>query len=108
MTSIHSEVIAYLDGSGLNGQIGAAMVLYKGKTEQGTLRKHIGSEERHTIFKAELLGLSLAAKLIKTKAHIQSAVIIANSQAVILVTRHTKGAPGCYELVHCTTQPTIM
>ena len=33
MTSIHSEVITYLDGSGLNGQIWAAAVLYKGNTE---------------------------------------------------------------------------
>jgi len=33
MTSIHSEVIMYSDGSGLNRQIGAATVLYKGETE---------------------------------------------------------------------------
>jgi len=33
MTSIFSEVIVYLDRSGLNRKIGAAKVLYKGKTE---------------------------------------------------------------------------
>jgi len=33
MASIRSEVIVYSDGSGLNGQIGAAAVLHKGGME---------------------------------------------------------------------------
>ena len=37
-----------------------AAVLYRGGTEKRLLRKFMGSEERHTVFKAELLGLSLA------------------------------------------------
>jgi len=67
MASTHREVIVYSDGSGLNEQIGAAVVLYKDGTEQGVLGKHLGSEEQHTIFEAKVLGLSLVAKLIKTK-----------------------------------------
>jgi len=58
--------------------------------EKGALRKHLGSEEWHMVFEAKLLGLSLAAKLIKAEAHIWSAVIGANREAEILATRHTR------------------
>jgi len=33
----------------------------------GTLRKHLGSEEKLTVFEAKVLGLSLAVELIKTE-----------------------------------------
>jgi len=94
MASICSEVIMNLDGSGLNGQIVVAAVLHKGGMERGTLRKHLGNEEQHTMFEAELLGLSLAAELIKAEAHVQSVFIGVDSQAAILTTRHTRGMPG--------------
>jgi len=45
------------------------------------------------VFEAELLGLSLAAKLINAEAHVRSVVIWADSQAAILATRHTRGMP---------------
>jgi len=98
MSTIWTEVVVYSDGSALNGQIGAAVVLYRDGTEQGTLRKHLGSEEQHTVFKAEVLNLSLAVELIKIERHIQSAVIGAVSQATIMATRHTRGTPGQYLL----------
>jgi len=41
------------------------------------------------VFEAEVLSLSLAAEIIKTEAHIWSVVIRADSQAMILATRHT-------------------
>ena len=94
MASVCSEVVMYSDRSGLNGQIGAAVVLYRDSIEQGTFRKHLGSEEQHTMFEAEVLSLPLVIELIKMEAHVWSAVIRADSQDVILANRHTRGTPG--------------
>jgi len=67
MASTHREVIVYSDGSGLNEQIGAAVVLYKDGTEQGVLGKHLAVRSNTPYLRPRLLGLSLVAKLIKTK-----------------------------------------
>jgi len=64
-----------LDGSGQNGQMGTVAVLYRHGVEQGLLRKQLGSEEWHTIFKAEVLGLSIAVKLISKESQVRSTII---------------------------------
>ena len=69
-TTAHSEVLVFLDRSGHDGQIGAAAVLYRGSAEKKALRKHMGSKEHHTVFEAELLGISLATELIKSESHV--------------------------------------
>ena len=60
------------------------------------LRVCLGSEEHHTVFEAELLGLSLAVKLVKSENHVRTVTIGADSQAAILATRHDRGTPGQY------------
>jgi len=72
--------LVFSDGSGHNGQIGATAVLYRGRVEKKTLRKHMGSEENHTVFEAELISISLATELIKYERHEQMATIRADSQ----------------------------
>jgi len=93
---VHSEVMAFSDRSGKNGQIGAAVVLFRNGVKCRLLRKHLGGQEHHTVFEAELLGLSLAAHLIKAEGHIWSATIGADSQATVLTTTHSRGTPGQY------------
>ena len=49
----HTKVTVFLDGSGHDGQIRAATVLYRDRAEKKAVRKHMGSEECHTVFEAE-------------------------------------------------------
>src|SRR5882724_2945121 len=98
LTATQSEVVVFSDGLGQNRQIGSAAVLYKSSVEKCSLRKHMGSEKLHTVFEAEVLGLLLATKLILKETHVQSAIIGANSQAILLAVRRTGGASGQYLL----------
>src|SRR5882724_6088924 len=48
-----SEILVFLDGLGHKGGIGGVAVLYRGGAEKRSLWKHMGSKDRHTVFKAE-------------------------------------------------------
>ena len=65
--TVHADVQVFSDGSGLEGGIRAAAVLFKNSQEKRVLRKYLGNENSHTVFKAEVLGMSLAAELIRTE-----------------------------------------
>jgi len=95
-TAVCSKVMVFSDGSGKDSQIGATTVLFRDRVEHSSLRKHLGSQEHHTVFETELRGLSLAAELIKAEGHIHMAMIGVDSQAVVLATTHGRGAPGQY------------
>jgi len=98
LTATQSKVVVFSDGSGQNGQIGLAAVLYKSGVEKCSLRKHMGSKKLHTVFEAEVLRLLLVTKLILKETHIRSVIIGADSQATLLVVRCTGGTPGQYLL----------
>ena len=85
-----------MDRSGHDVQIGATAVLYRGGVEKKPLRKHMGSKEHHTVFEAEILGISLATEMIKAERHVQTATIGAESQAAIHAIMHGRGTPGQY------------
>jgi len=63
--------------------VGAAMVLFRNGEERGVLRKHLGKEIKHTVFKAEVMGLALVAELIRAEDRIEEAEIGANSQVAL-------------------------
>ena len=71
-------------------------MLYKDGVEQSMLRTHMGSIDWQTVFKAEVLGMVLAAELRRTERDTCSATIGDDSHAAILMTRHNKGTPGQY------------
>src|SRR5882724_285558 len=89
-----SEVWVFLDGLGQGGEIGSASVLFRGGVEKQAVRKYMGTEEKHTIYEAELVRLSLAAELLKQEWHVQTLVIGADSQAVIQAIGHGRAVPG--------------
>ena len=66
-----SEATLFSDGSGYEGAIGTAAVLYRGSIEKKATKKFMGSKDRHMVFKAELLRMSLAAELIKDERQIR-------------------------------------
>ena len=44
------DVKTYSDGSGIDGGIGAAAMLYRNGELKATLRNHPGKEDQHTVF----------------------------------------------------------
>jgi len=45
--------------------------LYRDSIENRMIRKHLGSGDKHMVFEAKVLGLSLEAELIKTNRYVQ-------------------------------------
>ena len=73
-----------MDGSCTDGLIGTSAVLYVDYTHVATLCYHLGSAEHHTVFKAEAVGLILAARLLLSRPETTFlASILADNQAVI-------------------------
>ncbi|KAF8558627.1 hypothetical protein OG21DRAFT_1481317 [Imleria badia] len=61
---ITSGTHIYTDGSGIEGNIGAAAVLYTSNRNPRLLRYHLGKDNEHTVYKAKAVGLTLAAQLL--------------------------------------------
>ena len=55
----------YSDGSGIDGQVGAAAVLFWRGKEPRVLRYHLGMVADHTVYEVELVGLLLALHLLR-------------------------------------------
>jgi hypothetical protein len=54
-----SAIQIYTDGSGIDGKVGGAAVMYKGEQEEPhqTLRYHRGSTQEHSTYEAEAVGV---------------------------------------------------
>ena len=48
----------YSDGSCIDSKVGAAAVMFKEGEELHILRKHIGHECKHTVYKAKVIGFT--------------------------------------------------
>ena len=70
----------FLDGSGLDGQIGAAVVIYKPGSGPKTLRYHLGPSSEHTVFEAEEVSLLLVLHMPSYEHDVVCAVIHSDSQ----------------------------
>jgi ribonuclease HI len=92
------SVRVYTDGSGLGGEIGAAAVLYRGETEKGQKRYHLGTIEEHTVYEGECVGVLLGLELMKQQRNIRNVTMYIDSQAVIQAATSNKPAPGHYLL----------
>jgi len=75
------EVRAYSDRARIGGQIGAAAILFRDGEEVWSLRKCLGPESQHTVFKGEVMGMILVADLIRAEGHVHSVAIGVDSQA---------------------------
>ena len=89
----------YTDGSGLNGKIGAAAILYRPNGNTRILRYHLGTSKQHTIYKSEAVGLILAANLLLDELDIFKPIsIFINNQAAIKSSDVFQTKPGHYLL----------
>ncbi|OJA12581.1 hypothetical protein AZE42_04938, partial [Rhizopogon vesiculosus] len=87
----------YSDGSGYKGQIGAAAILFRAGKAPRTLRYHLGTDEEHTVFEAEEVGLTIAAKLIATEPRLTFPLsILIDDQASIQAGESFYTRPGSY------------
>jgi len=65
-----ADIQVYSDGSGIEGKIGAAAVLYRDGVLQGELRFHLGSDKHHTVYEGEGIGMVLGLELIRSERHV--------------------------------------
>lgn len=79
------EIRIYTDGSGIDDHIGAAAVLFRnGQLQPKVLRYHLGTADEHTVYEAEVVGLTLAAQLLSREEDVTYPVsIFVDNQATI-------------------------
>lgn len=92
------EVRVYSDGSGLDGQIGAAAILLRGRTHRKVLRFHLGSSRRHTVYEAECVGQLLAFELVRKERDVGTVTLGVDNQASIRGIHSVRPSPGHYLL----------
>ena len=88
----------YCDGSGFKKKIGASTLLYTGNQLTKTLHFHLGSEDKHTVYEAESVGLLMGLHLLKgLKVQMRSLVILgSDSQALNKALNNQNSHPGQY------------
>ena len=69
------EVQLFSDGSGLDGSVGVAAVMYKDGREVKVLRYCLGMLTDHTVFEAEATGVFLALHILRMEWNIKKATI---------------------------------
>ncbi|KAF5374631.1 hypothetical protein D9615_008911 [Tricholomella constricta] len=97
-----APVSVYCDGSGFEGGIGASAVLYVDKAERASLRYHLGPTTKHTVYEAEIVGLTLGLHLLTklTRSLDDTTAIGSDSQATIKALNNQRPHPGHYLLDH--------
>jgi len=91
----------FSDGSGIEGNIGAAAVLYRlqdGKTTKRVLRYCLGPETKHTVYEGEVVGGIMAQELLhkEIRGFGRRVSMYIDNQASIQSTQSIKPAPGHY------------
>ena len=69
---VPADVKVFSDGSGIEGGIGAAAVMYRDSKMNQVFRKYQGSEGQHIVFKVEVISIALAAKLIRVEGSVRN------------------------------------
>jgi ribonuclease HI len=89
-----ADVKVYADGSGIDGNVGAAAVLYKNGKRTRSLKYQLGTLKEHTTYEAEAVGVTLALELIAHERGIATATILLDNQAVIQSLSHVRAKPA--------------
>jgi ribonuclease HI len=93
-----SAVRVYSDGSGIEGMIGAAAVLYRNGQMEKVKRYRLGPARHHTVYEGEGIGMILGLELIREeREELEGMVPLGvDNQAAIVVTGSIKPAPSHY------------
>jgi hypothetical protein len=84
----------YMDGSGYKGGVGVAAVAWNGGREGAKRTKHLGMQDEHTVFKAEVAGAILALDIIKGTPCLTDVDIFTDCQPAIAVLSSPRPQPG--------------
>ncbi|KAF5378885.1 hypothetical protein D9615_006982 [Tricholomella constricta] len=98
-TSVHC------DGSGYEGGVGASAVLFVNGLEKASLKYHLGPITKHTVYEAEIVGLTLGLHLLtSTSRNLRSITAIgSDSQAAIKALGNQRPHPAHYLLDYVHT-----
>lgn len=91
--NLRSDIIIYSDGSMVEGQVGAAAVMYR-KGKKKTLSYKLGGEGDHTVYEAELIGIYLGTHLAKQEKNIGKLTFAVDNRAALVAPRKDKAGPG--------------
>jgi ribonuclease HI len=102
---VNYPISVYSDGSGFEGGIGASAVLFIDGNESTALRFHLGSEKQHTVYEAEIVGLTLSLHLLTNlqRQLRQSTILGTDSQAAIKALDNQRPHAARYLLDHVHT-----
>jgi ribonuclease HI len=97
-----APVSVYSDGSGFEGGVGASAVLFINNVETKTLRYHLGPLTKHTVYEAEILGLTLSFHLLHNlkRQLLNPSVLGTDSQALLKALDNQRSHAGHYLLDH--------
>ncbi|THH26704.1 hypothetical protein EUX98_g7484 [Antrodiella citrinella] len=92
------KIRLFSDGSGYKGKIGAAAILYIDDERVKTLHYHLGTQDEHTVYEAEAVGLILTLHLLTqlTRSLHPRVFIGLDNQAVIRALSDNTPNPGHY------------
>jgi hypothetical protein len=93
-----ARVRVYTDKSGMDGMVGAAVVLYRDGELKRVKRYRLGTIKHHTIYKGEGVGMILGLELIREEQEEVAGrtPLGADNQAAIIATSSIKPAPSHY------------
>jgi ribonuclease HI/endonuclease/exonuclease/phosphatase family metal-dependent hydrolase len=86
----------YTDGSGKDGRIGAAAVLYRNGRKRRSLRYLLGSDKDHTVPEAEGIALVLGLELLRRERGVRRVSMAADNVGAIIRSATSKAAPMQY------------
>jgi len=98
----NAHILIYCDGSGFEEGIGTSAVMYINSIETKHILYYLGPASRHTVYKGEIVGITLALHLLTSlQAMLRSYTVIdTDSQATILAFNNQKPHPTHYLLDH--------
>jgi len=102
-----ADIRVYSDGSGYEGGVGAAAVLYRGFRPVKALQYYLGTLDEHTVYKGECVGMMLGLELIRRETGwVLEATMGIDNQAAITATGTGKPATGSYivDKIHASYQ----
>lgn len=102
----------YSDGSGIDGDVGAAAVLYKkGQfTPINTLKFFIGPSSKHNTYEAEAIGAILATKLLSDCPDTigKKASLYIDNQSILASLKNPKATSGQHLIRHLLTLANVL
>lgn len=87
----------YTDGSGIEGKIGAAAVLYRDGVLKSRRRMCLGMEKHHTVYEGEGVGMILGLELLREEVHVEGLLPMGvDNTAAITATHAINPGPSHY------------